>query len=205
VDPLDATIVAPARDWYRSGIYDLALDVVNLPAAGQLAAARALEQHFCNPNGLDVFTEAEAGYNASLLRQKGAAAGADLQAATDAAHDLELLQALYRKATRTVELLSEHVLLTKACGCAVDGHESHDEDHEEEEDHGSPEAKPEGGALSAAQKGSAPEALIKVTDEQQEPGGQEPASMALRHDDYREHNVGVETVIKLLLRCKKLY
>ena len=29
--------------------------------------------------------------------------------------------------------------------------------------------------------------------------------MALRHDDYREHNVGVETVIKLLLRCKKLY
>ena len=165
VDPLDTTIVAPARDWYRSGIYDLAVDVVHLPAAGQLAAARALEQHFCNPNGLDVFTEAEAGYNASLLRQKGAAVGADLQADTDAAHDLELLQALYRKATRTVELLSEHVLLTKACGCAVDGHESQDEDHEEEKDHdhnhGSPEAKPEGGALSAAQKGSALEALAK--------------------------------------------
>lgn len=43
VDPLDATTAAPARDWYRSGIYDLALDVVHLPAAGQLAAARALE------------------------------------------------------------------------------------------------------------------------------------------------------------------
>ena len=79
VDPLDATTVAPLRDWYRSGIYDLALAVVHLPAAGQLAAARALEQHFRNPNGLDVFTEAEAGYNASLLRSKGSAAGADLQ------------------------------------------------------------------------------------------------------------------------------
>ena len=164
MDPLDATIAAPARDWYRSGIYDLALDVVHLPAAGQLAAARALEQHFCNPKGLDIFTEAEAGYNASLLRQKGAAGGADLQAATDAAHDLELLQALYRKATRTVELLSEHVLLTKACGCAVDGHESHDEGHEEEKDHNLPDAKPGGDAHGAAQKGSAPEVLMKVTD-----------------------------------------
>lgn len=50
--------------------------------------------------------------------------------------------------------------------------------------------------------------MTKVVEaEQQDAGqaGQEPASRALRHEDYREHNVNVGTVIKLLLRCKKLY
>ena len=47
-----------------------------------------------------------------------------------------------------------------------------------------------------AQKAAAPDLNL---------AGQEPASIALRHEDYREHNVNVETVLKLLLRCKKLY
>jgi hypothetical protein len=71
---------------------------MNLPAAGQLEAARILEKQFCNPRDIDIFTEAEAGYNASLLRQKGAngkeRGSADVQAAKEAAQDVELLQAL---------------------------------------------------------------------------------------------------------------
>ena len=37
----------------------------------------------------------------------------------------------------------------------------HEEEKDHDHNHGSPEAKPEDGALSAAQKGSAPEALAK--------------------------------------------
>ena len=85
------------------------LDLLKLPKEGLRDAAKILDKEFCNPDKIDIFTEDEAGYNASLLRQKGIN---NAQAAQDEAHDDELLEALYHKATRTVELLSEHVLLS---------------------------------------------------------------------------------------------
>ena len=131
---------------------------MNLPPAKRLEATRRLEKEFQNPDGIDVFTEEEAGYNASLLRQKG------IHASEEEAHH-DLLDALYHKAKRTVELLSEHLLLSKLSQEELGLDPSLD-----------------GGNRGAALAGS---------------------SIVLRHDDY--NCVGVETVILLLLRCKKLY
>ena len=102
-----------------------------------------------------------------MLRQKGIN---NVQAAQDEAHDDELLEALYHKATRTVELLSEHVLLSTLT---------------QEE------------MVAAVQ-----EALLNssIVTREAAVGG---SSIVLAHEDYKK--VGVDTVIKLLLRCKKLY
>lgn len=158
---------APPRDWYQSGVHKLVLELMALPKAGQREAAKRLETEFCNPDKLDIFTEDEAGYNASLLRQKGIN---NVQAAQDEAHDDELLEALYHKATRTVELLSEHVLLSTLTQEEI---------------------------MAAVQ-----EALLNSSMVTREAavGG---SSIVLAHEDYKK--VGVDTVIKLLLRCKKLY
>ena len=100
----------PDTDWARSKLFKLVKELVNLPAKNRLARAKELERDFCNPENADIFTEEEAGYNASLLR-KGGSRG---QAGSKETYDADLLVLLYKKARRTVEVLSDHLLLSTA-------------------------------------------------------------------------------------------
>jgi hypothetical protein len=64
-----------------------------------------LEKDFFNPNDIDIFTEEEAIYNASILMKKGEEELLDQV-------DQNILEELAVKAKITIELLSEHLLLS---------------------------------------------------------------------------------------------
>jgi len=66
--------------------------------------AKELEAKFCNPVNLDIFTEDESSYNYSLLRKRDQHA--------DEPYDVLILEELFNKSKRTVEVLSEHLLLS---------------------------------------------------------------------------------------------
>jgi hypothetical protein len=61
---------------------------------------------FLNPDRIDIFTEEEASYNASFLRKKGQEALGDTQ------YDEIILEELYQKSKRTIEVLSEILMLS---------------------------------------------------------------------------------------------
>lgn len=145
------------KDWSKSRIYQLVLDLMSLPPVNRLETAKELELHFCNPAKLQIFTEDESTYNFSLLRKR--------DQHSSEPYDEEILGELFSKAKRTVEVLSEHLLLTA-------GTEDHD-------------------------------AIDQVQADKENPAAGPANSIILMHQVYKK--VTINSVIKLLLRCKKLY
>ena len=86
-------------------MYQLVRDLLKLPSLNRLSIARDLELHFIDYDSLDVFSEDEAGYNYSLLRKR--------DAHTEEPYDDQILEMLFTKSKRTVEVLSECLLLSK--------------------------------------------------------------------------------------------
>ena len=74
-----------------------------------MAKAKQLEKVFCDPIKLDLFTEEEAKYNATLLKKRCERGG---EGDVIGKGDQSILEELYKKARRTVEVLSEHLLLS---------------------------------------------------------------------------------------------
>ena len=94
-------------DWAYSRLFGLVEKLVNLPPEDRVEAAQNLETHFCDAGNLDIFTEAEANYNASLLRKRAAR-----QSGVQEPFKADVLEEVYQKARRTVEVLSERLLLS---------------------------------------------------------------------------------------------
>ena len=92
-------------DWYTARIYKLVYDLMNLAPQGKLAAAKLLEKEFMDPVELDIFTEEEASYNAMLLRKK--------DEHNEEPYDEVILSELFKKSKKTIESLSEYLLLSK--------------------------------------------------------------------------------------------
>ena len=84
------------RDWEKSRLYAVVLKI------GQ---KRLLEHELFNPEHIDIFTEEEACYNASFLRKKGQFG--------DTQYDEIILDELYQKSKRTVQVLSDIMMLSE--------------------------------------------------------------------------------------------
>jgi hypothetical protein len=74
-----------------------------------MQATKVIERRFLNPTKVDIFTEEEAGYNASLLRrntqqQRKRRDQVDVDGESDMLdpHDAVMLDGLYSKAKRTI-------------------------------------------------------------------------------------------------------
>ena len=140
-----------------------------------MQATKVIERRFLNPQKVDIFTEEEAGYNASLLRrntqqQRRRRDQLDVDGESDMLdpHDAVLLDGLYGKAKRTIQLLSDHLFISRFAHEDLFGQASINEP---------------GGASGQPMSPK--------------------MSIILLNEEYRSANV--HTVIKLLLRCKILY
>ena len=80
------------------------LDLLTLPPENRLEIAKKFEEKFCNPESVDIFTEDEAGYNFSMIRKR--------DTFNEETFDEHVLEELFYKAKRTVEVLSPHLLLS---------------------------------------------------------------------------------------------
>ena len=102
-------------DWAYSKLFDLVEKLVNLGPENRVEKAQNLETHFCDADNLDIFTEEEANYNASLLRKR-----ASRQSGAQEPFKADVLEEVYQKARRTVEVLSERLLLSTGTEDVVD-------------------------------------------------------------------------------------
>ena len=57
-------------DWANSNLYKMVIDLMNLPHQNRIKLAKRVEKKYFNPFHLDIFSEEETNYNASLLRKK---------------------------------------------------------------------------------------------------------------------------------------
>ena len=105
--------LAAERDWATSGIWQLVLKISQLPEEGRPQKAKALEKVFFNPMQLEILTEDEAQYNATLLKRRATSHRGNQQE-PETNHENEFRQDLYSRAFNTVELLSDHLFLAQA-------------------------------------------------------------------------------------------
>jgi hypothetical protein len=153
----DSKAAEMLKDWAKSRVFQLVQDLLSLKVENKLEVAKELENRFCNPDNADIFTEDESSYNYSLLRKRSQHA--------DEPYDQEILEELFNKSKRTVEVLSEHLLLSR--------------------------------------NGQIEDIVDQLQLEKEHPACGPNTSIVLMHTVYRDINI--QTVIKLLLRCKKLY
>jgi hypothetical protein len=74
---------------------------MNLPQKNKILRSKTLENELFNPKKIDIFTEAEATYNCSLLKSKE-----DLDSSEKRVDD-QTLDLLHKKAIRTLQVLNE--------------------------------------------------------------------------------------------------
>lgn len=58
------------QDWYDASICKLVNDLMDLPPENRFKVAKELDLAFLDPEALEIFSEQEASYNASLLRKR---------------------------------------------------------------------------------------------------------------------------------------
>ena len=78
---------------------------MQLPQPNKLERAKMLENEYINPENLDIFTEEEASYQASILRVR--------QSKDNTYYDEDILNEIYKKTRQTIKLVSYNVLQNK--------------------------------------------------------------------------------------------
>lgn len=94
-------------DWANSNLYKMVVELLTLPEQNRIKLSRRVEKKYFNPFHLDIFSEEETNYNASLLRKKR-------EAKDDQAYDQMQLEDLNKKARHTIQVLSDFLLLSVA-------------------------------------------------------------------------------------------
>ena len=152
---------------------DLVNELLHLPPKNRSQNAKQLERTFFNPEKIDIFTEKEAEYNQSLLRNKYKLASAVVE---DQYEEL-IIDELFAKSKRTIQVLSNHLMLNKA---VID----------DIIDPKNPSQSPK-------------KTSTKSRASSQSPG----SSIILLKKPYQNqgHRSDIQTTIKLLIRCRKLY
>lgn len=142
----------------------MVVEFMSLPQQNRIKLSKRVEKKYFNPFHLDIFSEEETNYNASLLRKKR-------EAKDDQAYDQMQLEDLNKKARHTIQVLSDFLLLSVASEDDVI-----DQLQIEKEQTSNP--------LQPICKG-------------------QRTSIILLNNIYSR--VNVDNIIKLLLRCKRLY
>ena len=106
--------LADERDWADSGIYQLIIKISQLPHENLIERTQELEMQFFNPMKLDILTEKEAQYNATLLKQRSYSKRGNQQEPETIEHENQFRNDLYLRAFNTVELLSDHIFIAQA-------------------------------------------------------------------------------------------
>ena len=90
-------------DWANSNLYQLVKHISSLPdEQNKQQLTKQIEYEFLNPEKLDIYTEDEAKYQSSLLKKRNQS--------IDDNYD-EMMYVMFYKAQRTVEILSDVLLL----------------------------------------------------------------------------------------------
>lgn len=92
-------------DWKNASVFQLVHNLMNLPAQGRIQKAKELDKQFLDVDNEDIFTENEANYNAMLLKKR--------DEHKQEPYSQEILMGLFLKSKRSVEVLSEYLLLSK--------------------------------------------------------------------------------------------
>lgn len=85
----------------------MVVEFMSLPQQNRIKLSKRVEKKYFNPFHLDIFSEEETNYNASLLRKKR-------EAKDDQAYDQMQLEDLNKKARHTIQVLSDFLLLSVA-------------------------------------------------------------------------------------------
>lgn len=97
------------QDWANSILFKVVVDTSRLPLKKRNDKQKIIEEKLLNPDGEEIFTEIEAGYNASLLMNEVA----DQKNQKDEEpFDQEFLKEIYSRAKQTVQILSEALMLS---------------------------------------------------------------------------------------------
>ena len=90
---MEEEVIPDGKDWAKSSIYQMVLKQKSLPR-GDKAKAKAVEEEYFNPMKVDIYTEQEVDYNASLIKNKRLRKSGSLDAAegTDDENDPGILE-----------------------------------------------------------------------------------------------------------------